>query len=515
MNKKKKKILIGVVAAVVVVICVAFAIIAAPLTTLKEGQIHAGVFLGPVDVSNLTEAEAEAKVLDYINEYEKGKIAFKVGQEEKDFNADELKIQWTDKEAVKAAYKVGREGSIFSRYNVLKALEKEKVVIPVKLSYDEEATNKMIGQMAKEFNNEAQDASIRRENGKFVIEEGKEGIVLDEEAAKTVIEEYFGSKWNVDERQVELPATIQQPKGSVEELQKIQDCIGSYKTYCGFGESRVQNIVNGTKRINGHVIYPGETFSANAAMEPYDAQNGYVLGGAYENGTVVQSYGGGICQVSSTLYNAALLAEIEIAERSPHSMMVGYVQPSMDAAIAGTWKDLKIKNNFDVPIYIEGYVKDGYVNFNLYGKETRSSSRKIEFISETISSTPAGTTIEQSADFPVGYFEQKQGPHTGLKARLWKVVYENGKEVSRTEVNNSEYRASNAIYVIGTGGASAEQAAAIRAAAEAGDKDAAEAAASAGGAPSTPEPSAPQTPQTPQTPDPGQNTPPGGGTPNP
>lgn len=506
MNKKKKKILIGAVAGVVVVLGVVFGIIAMPLTTLKEGQIHSGVFLGPVDVSNLTEAEAEAKVNDYIKEFEEGKISFKVSQEEKDFKANELKIQWTDREAIHKAMKVGREGSIFERYNILKKLEKETVTIPVKLSYDEEATNKMIGELAKAFNNEAVDTSIKRVDGKFVITEGQEGIVLDEEGSKSAIGDYFSDKWNLENRLVELPATIQQPKGSVEELSQIKDCLGSFKTYCGYGESRVQNIVNGVKLINGHVVYPGETFSANAAMEPYDAAHGYVLGGAYENGTVVQSYGGGICQVSSTLYNASLLAEVEIVERSPHSMMVGYVNLSQDAAIAGTWKDLKIKNSFDVPIYIEGFVQNGYVNFNIYGKETRSASRTIKYVSETLSVTPAGTTIEESSEFPVGYFAQKQGDHTGAKARLWKVVYENGKEVSRTEVNNSEYRASDAVYVIGTGGATAEQAAALHAAAASGNAETAQAAAAAAAAPA-PNPN--------PTPDPNPTPQPGGGTPTP
>ena len=83
--------------------------------------------------------------------------------------------------------------------------------------------------------------------------------------------------------------------------------------------------------------------------------NGYANAAAYENGQVVDSIGGGVCQISTTLYNAALLAEMEIVQRQNHSMIVTYVDPSNDAAIAGTYKDLKIKNPYDTPIYIEGY----------------------------------------------------------------------------------------------------------------------------------------------------------------
>lgn len=90
-------------------------------------------------------------------------------------------------------------------------------------------------------------------------------------------------------------------------------------------------------------------------VAPFTAENGYAMAGSYLNGEVVDSMGGGICQVSTTLYNAVLRAELEVVERSPHSMTVHYVELSEDAAIAGTYKDFKFKNSTDYPIYIEGY----------------------------------------------------------------------------------------------------------------------------------------------------------------
>ena len=114
-------------------------------------------------------------------------------------------------------------------------------------------------------------------------------------------------------------------------------------------------------------------------MRPYTAENGYAEAGSYENGKVVQSMGGGICQVSSTLYNAVLLSELEVTQRQPHSMLVSYVEPSMDAAIAGDYKDLKFKNNLEDPIYIEGYVSGGNISFIIYGNDTRSENRTIKY----------------------------------------------------------------------------------------------------------------------------------------
>ena len=135
--------------------------------------------------------------------------------------------------------------------------------------------------------------------------------------------------------------------------------MGSYTTnYKDSGQNRCDNISNATSKINGTLLYPGEEFSVYEAIGPLDAANGYELAGAYENGQTVESYGGGVCQVSTTLYNAVILAELEITQRSNHSMIVSYVKPSMDAAIAGDYKDLRFVNNRDIPIYIEGYTEE-------------------------------------------------------------------------------------------------------------------------------------------------------------
>ena len=118
-------------------------------------------------------------------------------------------------------------------------------------------------------------------------------------------------------------------------------------------ERRKQNVAVGAEKINGTLVQPGEEFSVEAVVVPFDAENGYALAASYEMGKVVDSYGGGICQVSTTLYVAVLKAELEVTERYSHSMIVHYVDPSMDAAIAEGLKDLKFINNTDAPIYIE------------------------------------------------------------------------------------------------------------------------------------------------------------------
>ena len=137
--------------------------------------------------------------------------------------------------------------------------------------------------------------------------------------------------------------------------------------------------------ISGSLIFPGESFSVTAAVAPFTAENGYEPAPSYEENRVVDSYGGGICQVSTTLYNAVLKAELEVTARSNHTMVVNYVDLSKDAAIAEGVMDLAFVNTTDAPIYIVGYAYGGTLSFTIYGHETRPANRSIEFVSETTS----------------------------------------------------------------------------------------------------------------------------------
>ncbi len=187
-------------------------------------------------------------------------------------------------------------------------------------------------------------------------------------------------------------------------------------------------------------------------MNPFTEKNGYAMAGSYLNGKVVDSLGGGICQVSSTLYNTVLRAELEIVERSPHSMMVTYVQPSADAAIAGTYKDFKFKNNSDAPIYIEGYTtSDKQIVFTIYGQETRPSNRTVKYTNKVLEKTPAVTELRADGGQGIGYRLVESG-HNGCKAELYKEVYVDGVLQSSERVNKSNYRVSNRVVYYGING---------------------------------------------------------------
>ena len=193
--------------------------------------------------------------------------------------------------------------------------------------------------------------------------------------------------------------------------------------------------------IDGCTLYPGDEFSAYEAVSPFTEANGYYMAGSYMNGMVVDSLGGGICQVSTTLYNAVLQAELEVTQRYNHSMIVTYVDPSADAAIAeSSGKDFKFINNLEYPIYIEGQTTpDKNITFTIYGVETRDSNRKVTYESVVLEKlVPDTEVIYTNESLPVGYCSV-QSAHIGYKAQLWKVVTVDDVEVSREQVNSSTY----------------------------------------------------------------------------
>ena len=233
---------------------------------------------------------------------------------------------------------------------------------------------------------------------------------------------------------------------------QVKDVLGTFTTsYSTSNSSRSANVANGCRLIDGTLLYPGDEFSCYDAVSPFTEGNGYYMAGSYLNGKVVDSLGGGICQVSTTLYNAVLLAELDVTERHNHSMIVTYVDPSADAAIAeSSGKDFKFVNSTDYPIYIEGHTgSDKKITFTIYGVETRDEGHSVQYVSEVLETiNPQTEVLYPDATLPIGVVNIT-GAHIGYKARLWKIVKENGVEVSREVINTSSYKMVPRSAVVG------------------------------------------------------------------
>ena len=313
----------------------------------------------------------------------------------------------------------------------------------------------------------AGDLGLSWANEEVVQEAAELGNV--EKSVKKILKS-LKTDWDGKNTTIELAADIKEPECTTEDLASITDVLGTATTYYGSTTGRNKNVETGAEKLNGHILMPGEEFSVTDAVVPFTEENGYELAPSYESGKVVDSYGGGICQVSTTLYNAVLNAELEVLERHNHTMIVTYVDPSKDAAIAEGLMDLRFANNTDYPIYISGYAYGGELTFTIYGHETRDPNRTVEYVSETTGTTTADGVALYATDQPVGYLSQTQGALQGLTAVLWKYVTENG-ETTKEQVNSSTYQATPVCYDVGVNTDNPTVAAAIQSAIANNDLD--------------------------------------------
>lgn len=436
------------------------------VSAAAEETIENGVYIGDIDVSGMTIIEAKQAVLDSVELLKDKKITLNAMNDNKvDVTFGSLDVKWANEEIIDEAVSLGKEGNIVQRYKALKDLAHENKVFEVSYDIDKAKLQEIITTDCEPFNVNAQDATLKRENGAFVIEPGTTGVVIDVAGSTDAIHNFITTEWNGEDAEIDLVVATEQPRGTEEELSKVKDVLGSFTTdYSTSGKNRSGNVATGTGHVNGTLLYPGDSFSMYEAVSPFTTANGYYEAGSYLNGLVVDSLGGGICQVSTTLYNAVLKAELDVTERFNHSMIVTYVDPSADAAIAGTSKDFKFVNNLEHPIYIEGITENKKVTFTIYGVEERPANREVIYESKVISKTvPEGEKVVADASQPIGYVDV-QSSHTGYVAELWKIVKEDGVEVSREQVNKSTYKATPRTAAVGTASADPNATAAVNAA---------------------------------------------------
>lgn len=414
----------------------------------EELEILDGIYIGPVNVSGMTREQAAEAVSQHMDGLMGNLIQLSINGQVVSATAGELGLNWGNQEVLDRAAAAGQSGNPVKRYKIQKDLERQQVRLTLNYGVDRSKTENIIQERCVPLDCEPVNAGMRRENSEFIIENAQPGVTLQVDESVDAVVEYLSDLWTTGAGLVELPAEIKPAEHSSAALYEIQDILGEASTeYSSSSANRATNIKNGAEKLDGVVLYPGETFSVCDAMIPFSEENGYAVAGSYANGTVVESFGGGICQVSTTLYLALLRSELEIVERKNHSMTVNYVKLSMDAAIAEGSKDLQFKNNLDTPIYIESYTGGGYIGFNVYGKEYRSEDRTVTFESETLETMEPGIELK-AVDEPAGKIEQTDSSATGYKARLWKIVTENGEE-TKTQVNESSYAARNTKYSIG------------------------------------------------------------------
>lgn len=289
---------------------------------------------------------------------------------------------------------------------------------------------------------EAKNATLNKKNNQII--DGKVGIDYQlEDAKKAFSRAKSGATF-------EVKATITQPKISKADLEKnlFRDTLGSYSTYVSGSSVRKNNVRLAGLKCNT-ILLPGEEFSFNNTVGERTPSRGFGAAAAYKDGETVDEVGGGVCQTSSTLYNAVMLSNLEVTLRYNHSYVSSYVPIGRDATVSWGGPDFRFKNNTDYPIKIVM----SYSNSRLYAKivGTNVNGTTVKITSEQLSSKPFTTKQVDDPTLEVGQTKVKTSGYNGATAQSYRYVYDrNGQLISKKKEAYSNYKKRDKVVLIGT-----------------------------------------------------------------
>lgn len=413
-----------------------------PLIEEQESVFEDGISVSGIDISGDTRAEAEAALNGKYETLSAQEIQVMVDGTEIPATWKTFGLYWECSDILDQAMLLGKGSGHIGKYKALTDMEAEGSDFTIPCGIDNQKIDSFVENELTPLNCEAQNAILSHEDGVFTVTAQVNGRTVNIEATEQAIEDAIQANNYEGGFTVDAVVDVQQPAVTTEALSAIQDVLGSYTTDVSGSENRKSNVRLGASNISGKLLLPGESASASEMMQKRTRDNGYKKAPQYANGQSVDAVGGGICQVSSTLYNALLGAELQIDERHPHSMTVSYLPHSKDAAISDGYKDLKFTNNQEYPIYIESEYRNSQLTFRIYGKEVRPESRKVEYKSTTVYSNYPADIVKYDPNQPTTYKSSTGSRHPSVKSYLEKIVYEDGVEVSREKLHTDEYSGS-------------------------------------------------------------------------
>lgn len=436
-------------------LCAAACLLAFAPTAMaaEKDTIAEGISVEGMDVGGLTAEEAEELVTDYVTDLENGTLQVFFNGAETAVGFADLGFVWDNPEVVSEAARCGQTGNLLERYQEITTLKNEGRDYEIAYHIDESLLEEFLQEQAEEYQTDAVDATIKKKGKSFTVTQSEDGLTVDLAATMSKILGAMESEWAGGILQVDAEVEILKPTYVTEDLEQIKDCLGEHSTnYNAANVARTTNLTNGTHFIDGVVLLPGETLSIYDYLYPCTEENGYRSAIAYADGGYVDSIGGGICQISTTLYNALLKAELKVLTRAPHSLTVSYADPGFDSAQAEGSKDLSFKNSTDYPVYVEAWASNGTVHCALWGVETRPSNRTVRYYNNILSRVSPGEPVyTEDPNLPEGEEKYDQDPYDAIVAELYKEVSVDGVVKETTLLHTDRYAASPAKIRIGTG----------------------------------------------------------------
>jgi len=505
-NTNKKTIIILSCITLILIIAFLFSTIFA-LVNISNTRVVSGVKVNGIEISNLNREEAIYKLNEIVEQKLNSDIIIKADDFEYGIKLSQIETNYNIEKAIEEAYNIGRSGNIFTNnYEIINTIIFGKE-INLEYTYNEKLFNNILGDMSAKVPNSVVESNYSIENDKLIITKGIKGNTIDTAQVKqSIINEILSSNRNVqlvikliekepepiniddiyskvytepknayytkdpfqvfphvdgidfnleearellkeDKEEYEIQLSITSPEITTNKIgtEAFPDLLSSFSTkYDASNYPRTTNLKLAMGKLNGVVVAAGETFSYNKTLGKRTAEAGYREAGGYAGGRVVQTLAGGICQISSTLYDAVVYANLDIVERHNHMFLAGYVGAGKDATVVYGSLDFKFKNTRKYPIMIKTSIGNGVAKIDIYGIK-EEVEYDVDIVTSVLSYTPFRVIYEDDPTLAPGQEKVSQSGMNGCKSITYKVVKLNGVEVSRTVLSSDTYDPMNKI----------------------------------------------------------------------
>jgi vancomycin resistance protein YoaR len=433
-----------------------YVLVLAPLLLLSIGlafvvyplfhdRVYDGVMLEDQDVSGRTQTEL-IELLQQFNERSREKTVFVYYDDQAySVQASDVGFSIDVESTAEAIWNYGRVGSWLDRIQSIRTASTKTQNLPVRITFDEAKLNDIVSAWKRQVDKPHKNAALSLATG-GVIPEAK-GVRLMEAELKTSLLRSF---YRNDGQYVAMPMVVVEPKVTTESLRQagivVMQSIFSTR-FNTEDTKRSTNVKLAADKINGQILQPGQTFSFNETVGPRDKASGFQEALEFFDGELVPGIGGGVCQVSSTLYNAALLANLDIKERLNHGKPLSYISLGRDATVVYGILDFKFVNSSNSPIMIVCEVKGDTLYAAVFGREKLEESIDI-IITDQKEISPV-TVKKPDPELPVGETKVENKGAPGYDLKVYRLVSAKGKIIKREFLSKDQYMAENIIIKVG------------------------------------------------------------------
>lgn len=409
-----------------------------------EGKIHKNIYVRDIDISNLTREEAKNKINKIIES--NNSFILNLSENKYVFLKEDIDIDYNVDDLIETAYGIGRNEGIISNIKTIGNLRLgKKIILDYRITYDEKKLNKYLMELNKKIYKKPKNATIRINNGQIIITKEKNGYKLNKDKLKNTLVEKIV---NMDCSEEIIPIITIKPVYLYEDLSKIDTVLGRFETYFNSQNyNRSTNIKLAASATTNILLNQGEVFSFNSNIQNSNISKYLKEAPVIINGKSEKGRGGGMCQVSSTIYNAALYSGMSIISVRNHSIPSPYIEKGRDATVSGGIIDLKFKNNYKTPVYIYNQVMGNKIVCTIYGN--KRDKQDIEIITEITDEINNRIIRKNSEKYDLGVKTIEQEGRKGYKVKTYR-VYKNDFGNKSEYIGESYYPPQDKIIIYGT-----------------------------------------------------------------